>query len=59
MYFSWIDKFNFLNFYYRQETRYYIDQYTVYQQQQCPDSQIICCADYIFVLGHCLRMIER
>jgi hypothetical protein len=44
---------------FRMETRYHIEQYTVYQKSECPQVQITCCIDYFFVLGHCLRMYSH
>lgn len=40
------------------ETAYHTEVYTVYQQQQCPDNMIMCCTNYLFVLGHCMRKFK-
>jgi hypothetical protein len=34
------------------------ETYIVYTQRLCPDDQLICCAQNIYVLGHCFSYTE-
>ena len=35
-----------------------VETYLVYMQNTCPNDQLTCCAQHIFVLGHCFSYAE-
>ncbi|CAF1292672.1 unnamed protein product [Rotaria sordida] len=40
------------------EEHHGVETYIVYTQRICPNDQVICCAQHIYVLGHCFSYKE-
>ncbi|CAF2311154.1 unnamed protein product [Rotaria sp. Silwood2] len=43
---------------YWSEAKHGVETYLVYTQNICPNDQVICCAQNIYVLGHCISYTE-